>query len=148
MCYIRTIFQVSNTMANTRILLVDDQPLIRQVLTRILADYADVEVVGQAASGEEAVSSVETLQPHIIVMDVRMPKMDGISATREIKNKYPHVQILALTEFGHGHYAEEMLRAGALAVYQKVNAFEELYPAISKIAALRPKPHAESNRPA
>jgi DNA-binding NarL/FixJ family response regulator len=128
-------------MANTRVLLVDDQPLIRQVLTRILADYADVEVVGQAASGDEAVSSVETLKPHIIIMDVRMPKMDGIAATREIKNKYPYVQILALTEFGHGHYAEEMLRAGALAVYQKVNAFEELYPAISKIAALQPKPH-------
>ena len=122
-------------MACTRVLLVDDQPLVRQVLTRVLADYPDVEVVGQAASGDEAVSSVGTLRPHVIVMDIRMPKMDGITATREIKNRYPEVQILALTEYGHGFHAEAMLRAGALAVYQKVNAFEELYPAIKKISA-------------
>ena len=124
-------------MATTRILLVDDQPLVRQVLARILADYDDVEVVGQAASGEEAISSVETLRPHIIVMDIRMPKMDGVAATREIKNKYPQVHILALTEFGYGQHADAMLRAGALAVYQKVHAFEELYPAIQKIASIR-----------
>ena|SRR5690348_16794657 len=121
------------TMASTRILLVDDEALVRQVLARILADYPDVEVVGQAASGDEALLRVETLRPHVVIMDIRMPQMDGITAAREIKNKYPEVQILALTEFGHGYYAEAMLRAGALAVYQKVNAFEELYPAIKKV---------------
>lgn len=121
-------------MATTRILLVDDEPLVRQVLTRILADYPDVEVVGQASSGDEAISSVQTLRPHVVIMDIRMPKVDGITAAREIKHRYPEVQILALTEFGHGYYAEAMLKAGALAVYQKVNAFEELYPAIKKVS--------------
>ena len=120
-------------MATTRILLVDDEPLVRQVLTRILADYTDVEVVGQASSGDEAISSVATLRPHVVIMDIRMPKVDGITAAREIKNRYPKVEILALTEYGHGYHAEAMLRAGALAVYQKANAFEELYPAIKKI---------------
>lgn len=125
-------------MATTRILLVDDEPLVRQVLARILADYPDVEVVGQASSGDEAISSVQALRPHVVIMDIRMPKVDGITAAREIKNRYPEVQILALTEFGHGYYAEAMLKAGALAVYQKVNAFEELYPAIKKISDRHP----------
>ena len=120
-------------MGITRILLVDDESLVRQVLTRILADYSDVEVVGQAASGDEAISSVETLRPHIVIMDIRMPKMDGIAAAREIKSKYPEVHILALTEYAYGYHADAMLKAGALAVYPKATAFEELYPAIKKV---------------
>lgn len=120
-------------MATSRILLVDDESLVRHVLSRILADYADVEVVGQAATGDEAISSVETLRPHIVVMDIRMPKMDGITASREIKARYPEVQIIALSEYAYGYHADAMLKAGALAVYQKSNAFEELYPAIKKI---------------
>jgi DNA-binding NarL/FixJ family response regulator len=120
-------------MATTRVLLVDDESLVRQTLSRILADYPDVEVVGQATTGDEAISSVETLRPQIVIMDIRMPKMDGITAAREIKGKYPEVQILALTEYAYGYHADAMLRAGALAVYQKANATEELYPAIKKI---------------
>ena len=127
-------FVESTTMATTRILLVDDECLVRGVLSRILADYPDLEVVGQAATGDEAISSVETLRPHVVVMDIRMPKMDGITAAREIKTKYPEVQIIALSEFAYGYHADAMLKAGALAVYQKSNAFEELYPAIRKIS--------------
>ncbi len=123
-------------MATTRVLLVDDESLVRQVLSRILADYPDLEVVGQAATGDEAISNVDALRPHVVIMDIRMPKMDGITAAREIKSKYPEVQIIALTEFAYGYHADAMLKAGALAVYQKSNAFEELYPAIKKIAAL------------
>jgi DNA-binding NarL/FixJ family response regulator len=121
------------TMTTTRVLLVDDECLVRHVLSRILADYPDVEVVGQAATGDEAISSVEALQPHIVVMDIRMPKMDGIAAAREIKSKYPEVQIIGLTELAYGYRADAMLKAGALAVYKKANAFEELYPAIKQI---------------
>ena len=127
-------FGKSTTMATTRILLVDDECLVRGVLSRILADYPDLEVVGQAATGDEAISSVETLRPNVVVMDIRMPKMDGITAAREIKTKYPEVQIIALSEYAYGYHADAMLKAGALAVYQKSNAFEELYPAIKKIS--------------
>ena len=127
-------FGESTTMATTRILLVDDECLVRGVLSRILADYPDLEVVGQAATGDEAISSVETLRPNVVVMDIRMPKMDGITAAREIKTKYPEVQIIALSEYAYGYHADAMLKAGALAVYQKSNAFEELYPAIKKIS--------------
>ena len=120
-------------MATTRVLLVDDDPLVRLALTRILADYPEVEVVGEAATGVEAVSGVERLRPHIVIMDIRMPRMDGIAAAREIKDKYPEVQIIGLSEVGHGYHADAMLKAGALAVYQKSNAPEELYAAIKKV---------------
>ena len=122
-------------MAATRVLLVDDDYLILEVLTRLLNDYPDVEVVGQAVTGDEAISRAQSLQPHIVIMDIRMPKMDGITAAREIKSKYPEVHILGLTELAHGYHAEAMLRAVALAVYQKSNSFEELYPAIRRITA-------------
>jgi two-component system, NarL family, invasion response regulator UvrY len=122
-------------MAGTRVLLVDDDSLVLEALTRILAEHSDVEVVGQAETGDEAILKVQELKPHVVIMDVRMPKVDGIAAAREIKSKSPEVQILGLTEYAHGYHAEAMLRAGALAVYQKSTAFEELYPAIKKITA-------------
>ena len=122
-------------MEATRVLVVDDDYLILEVLTRLLNDYPDVEVVGQAVTGDEAISRAESLQPHIVIMDIRMPKMDGITAAREIKSKCPQVQIIGLTELGQGYHAEAMLKAGALAVYQKSNALDELYPAIRRITA-------------
>lgn len=119
-------------MATTRVLLVDDDSSVRVALTRILADYPEVEVVGEAATGVEAVTSVERLGPHIVIMDIRLPRMDGIAATREIKDKYPEVQIIGLSEYAHGYHADAMLKAGAIAVYQKAMATEELYSAIKK----------------
>jgi DNA-binding NarL/FixJ family response regulator len=120
------------TMAATRVLLVDDDTSVRVTLTRILADYPDVEVVGEAATGVEAVASVEKLRPHTVIMDIRMPRMDGITAAREIKYKYPEVQIIGLSEYAHGYQADAMLKAGAIAVYQKSMASEELYSAVKK----------------
>jgi DNA-binding NarL/FixJ family response regulator len=121
------------TMAPTRVLLVDDECLVRLVLARILADHPDLEVVGEAATGDEAISSVERLRPHVVVMDIRMPRMDGIAAAREIKRKYPEVQILGLSEYAYGYHLDAMEKAGAVGVFQKSKALEELYPAIKKI---------------
>jgi DNA-binding NarL/FixJ family response regulator len=120
-------------MAPTRVLLVDDECLVRLVLARILADNPDLKVVGEAATGDEAISSVERLRPHVVVMDIRMPRMDGIAAAREIKRKYPEVQILGLSEYAYGYHLDAMEKAGAVGVYQKSKALEELYPAIKKI---------------
>ena len=121
------------TMAPTRVLLVDDECLVRLVLARILADHPDLEVVGEAATGDEAISSVERLRPHVVVMDIRMPRMDGIEAAREIKRKYPEVLILGLSEYAYGYHLDAMEKAGAVGVFQKSKALEELYPAIKKI---------------
>jgi DNA-binding NarL/FixJ family response regulator len=125
-------------MASTRVLLVDDESLVRRILKQILAGYSDMELVGEATNGEEAIAAVETFQPDIVVMDIRMPALDGIAAAREIRAKYPHVKIIGLSEYAYGYNTDAMEKAGALGVYQKSNAFEELYPSIKKVTAVQP----------
>ena len=127
-------------MAISRVLLADDDPLVRLAIRRALAGYREVEVVGEAATGLEAVSSVERLRPHIVIMDIRMPRMDGIAAAREIKEKYPGIQIIGLSEHAHGYHVDAMLKAGALAVYLKSKTPEELYAAIKKVISSQDNP--------
>lgn len=119
--------------ATTRVLLVDDESLVRRILKQILASYQDMELVGEAANGEEAVAAVARLQPDIVLMDIRMPAVDGIAAAREIRLKYPHVKIIGLSEYGNDYSADAMERAGAVGVYLKSMALEELYPAIKAV---------------
>ena len=114
----------------TRVLLVDDESLVRRILKQILASYQDVELVGEAATGHEAVAAVERLQPDIVVMDIRMPGMDGIAAAREIRAQYPHMKIIGLSEYAHSYNTDAMQQAGAVGVYLKSMALEDLYPAI------------------
>jgi DNA-binding NarL/FixJ family response regulator len=121
------------TRATTRVLLVDDESLVRRILKGILAAYQDVELVGEAGNGEEAIAAVARLQPDIVVMDIRMPALDGITAAREIKAKYSHVKIIGLSEYGNDYNTDAMERAGALGVYRKSMALEELYPAIKAV---------------
>ncbi len=120
------------SMATTRVLLVDDESLVRQVLKQILAKFSDIEIVGEAATGDEAITNVATLHPNIVVMDIRMPRMDGITAAREIRAKYPHVKVIALSEYAYGYHAHAMEKAGAVGTYRKSAASEELYAAIKK----------------
>ena len=114
----------------TRVLLVDDESLVRRILNQILTAYQDLELVGEAANGEEAISAVERLQPDVVVMDIRMPASDGIAAARVIKEKYPHVKIIGLSEHASGYNTDVMEQAGAVGVYLKSMALEDLYPAI------------------
>jgi NarL family two-component system response regulator LiaR len=114
----------------TRVLLVDDESLVRRILKDILAAYQDLELVGEAANGKEAISAVERLQPDVVVMDIRMPALDGIAAARVIREKYRHVKIIGLSEYAQSYNIDAMERAGALGVYLKSMALEELYSAI------------------
>lgn len=125
-------------MATVRVLLADDDSMVRQLLSGLLSSYPNLEVVGQAATGEEAVLCVKKLSPHVVIMDIRMPKMDGIAASREIRQKYPQVQIIGLSEYGNGYNEDAMLRAGALAVFLKSKSPEELYPAIMRAGGQSP----------
>lgn len=125
-------------MASIRVLLVDDESLVRRILKQILAGYPDMELVGEATNGEEAIRAVDRLQPDIVVMDIRMPALDGIAAAREIRLKHPHVKIIGLSEYAYGYHADAMERAGAMGVYLKSNAVEELYPAIKKVTLGHP----------
>ncbi|HEU4501210.1 MAG TPA: response regulator transcription factor [Nitrospira sp.] len=117
-------------MAVTRVLLVDDESLVRRTLKQILSAYQDLELVGEAANGEEAISAMERLQPDVVVMDIRMPAFDGIAAVRAIREKYPRAKIIGLSEYAQSYNIDAMERAGALGVYLKSMALEELYPAI------------------
>ena len=118
------------TRATTRVLLVDDESLVRRILKGILAGYQDLELVGEAANGEEAIFAVARLQPDVVVMDIRMPALDGIGAARVIKERYPDVKIIGLSEYTQSYNIDAMERAGAVGVYLKSMALEELYPAI------------------
>jgi DNA-binding NarL/FixJ family response regulator len=117
-------------MARTRVLLVDDESLVRRILKQILASYRDMELVGEAGNGEEAVAAVGRLQPDVVVMDIHMPALDGIAAAREIHAKYPLIKIIGLSEYANGYNVDAMERAGAVGVYLKSMALEDLYPAI------------------
>ncbi|MFN2132042.1 MAG: response regulator [Anaerolineae bacterium] len=96
-----------------RALVVDDQALIREGLAIILDAQPDIEVVGQAADGHEAIALASRLQPEVVLMDIRMPHLDGLAATREIKRRYPSIQILILTTYSEDELIFEGIRAGA-----------------------------------
>ena len=114
-----------------RILLVDDESLDRRLLKQTLAAYPDMDLVGEASSGDEAISAVARLHPDIVLMDIRMPTMDGIAATRVIKTTYPHVKVIGLSDYAEGYSAME--KAGAVGVHPKSRATENLYSTIKKL---------------
>ncbi|MGP4029572.1 response regulator [Actinomadura sp. 3N407] len=113
-----------------RIVLADDQPLIRAGLRVLVADTPDLEIVGEAGTGAEAVRLVEDVRPDVVVMDIRMPDMDGIEATRRIAT----ARVLMLTTFDDDEYVYGSLRAGASGFLVKDMALEEILSAIRVVA--------------
>jgi len=123
--------------AKIRVLLVDDHAMVRQGLRAVLESYPDVEVVGEAGNGEEAVAQVERLQPTIVVMDINMPKMNGIKATSQITSRFPGVIVIGLSVQTGGENEVAMRNAGASILLTKEAAVEELYKAIRESLDLR-----------
>ena len=97
-----------------RVLLVDDHGLVRAGLAGLLETAPDVEIVGQAADGHEAVELAEQLQPDIILMDLSMPVLDGVEATRQIVGRHPETRVIALTSFSDRTKVNDMLASGAV----------------------------------
>ena len=97
----------------TRVIVVDDQALIREGLVIILDALADIQIVGQAANGQEACDLAAQLMPDVVLMDIKMPRVDGIKATRRIKKVHPEIQILILTTYSDDELVFEGIRAGA-----------------------------------
>jgi DNA-binding NarL/FixJ family response regulator len=118
-----------------RVLLVDDQTLIRQGIRVLLEIEADIQVAGQAANGREALEQVESLHPDVVLMDVRMPEMDGVEATREICARFPNVGVIILTTFEDDETVFEGLKAGARGYLLKDISSEEMAEAVRKVAA-------------
>ena len=118
-----------------RVLVADDQSMVRAGLRMLLSDQPDVEVVGEATDGNEAVSLTRQLRPDVVLMDIRMPAVDGIEATRRIVAQDPAARILVLTTFDIDDHVYEALCAGASGFVLKDDPPEQLISAVRTIAA-------------
>jgi NarL family two-component system response regulator LiaR len=116
-----------------RILLADDHVMLRQGTVALLEREADIEVVGQADNGRQAVELVHRLRPDIVVMDVRMPELSGVEATRQIRQRLPAVQVLVLTAHDDEQYIFSLLEAGASGYLLKNAPISELVKAIHQV---------------
>lgn len=121
-------------MAKIKVLVVDDHAIVREGVRMILAREADIDVVGEAGDGAEALQHVERLRPHVVVMDISMPGMGGIEATQVVRTKYPGVQVLALTMHEDESYVFQLLRAGAAGYVLKRAAAQDLVQAVRAAA--------------
>src|SRR5512136_368908 len=121
------------TQASIRVLIVDDHTIVRKGIRALLAEIEGIEVVGEADNGQEAVTQAETLHPDVILMDLAMPKMDGIEATRQIKASQPDSRILVMTSFAADDKVFPAIKAGALGYLLKESAPEDLVQAIRQI---------------
>ncbi|MCD8521524.1 MAG: UvrY/SirA/GacA family response regulator transcription factor [Saccharospirillaceae bacterium] len=116
-----------------KVLVVDDHELVRSGISRLLRDAKGIEVVGEAASGEEAVQFAKEHSPDIILMDIRMPGIGGLEATRKITRHNPDVQVIAVTACDDNPYATRLLQAGAAGYITKGADAEEMIRAIMKV---------------
>lgn len=118
-----------------RILLVDDQRLMREGLRILLELEPDLKVVGEASDGQAALGTYARLQPDVVLMDVRMPGMDGVEATRRVREHWPQARVIILTTFDDDEYVFEGLRAGALGYLLKDVSGADLAKAVRTVAA-------------
>ncbi|WP_043466795.1 response regulator transcription factor [Kitasatospora sp. MBT66] len=126
---------MTTTTPPIRVLLVDDQPLVRRGLSLILSPDPTVEVVGEAEDGEQAVALAHRLRPDVVVMDIRMPVLDGVGATEELSRTLPDCKVLALSTFDMDEYVVAALRAGAHGFLPKDVSPEDLGAAIRTVHA-------------
>ena len=121
-------------MARIRILLADDHGVVRQGFKMILDAEPDMEIVGEAGNGREAIELADQLKPDVVVMDVAMPELNGIEATRRIAGSAPHVRVLALSMHKDSVYVREVLRAGARGYLLKDSGPSDLVSAVRAVA--------------
>jgi len=120
-------------MKKIRVLIVDDHTLVRDGIRALLALAADIDVVGEAGNGKEALEKIKQLAPHVVLMDLAMPVMGGLEATRRIRKEFPESKVLALTQYDDSDYVIPVIEAGARGFVTKMAAFAELASAIQAI---------------
>ncbi len=122
-----------------RVLIVDDHPLARTALRKMVNRYSDLHVIGEAIDGADAIRAIGHLAPHLVLMDVTMPGMNGIEATVEIKRRYPNVRILIVTMHNSQEYALASLEAGADGYIVKDAGLNEFRMMIRRVLRSVPK---------
>jgi|SRR5690242_11150548 len=130
-----------------RVLIVDDHPEVRRTLISVLHSHADVQVVGEASTGDEAVVRAEELQPTVILMDIHIPALDGIAATRIIASRFPHIVVIGLSGNVQAYLIDAIRKAGGFGLFQKDEAVGELYEFIKRAIALKPSRQEDSTSP-
>src|SRR5262244_3506929 len=121
-------------MNSIKILLIDDQPLFREGLRTLLSIHSDFEIVGEAGNGQEAINLVRANRPSVVLMDLRMPVLDGVAATRRLRAEQPECRVIVLTTFDDDENVFEGLRAGAVGYLLKDAQSEKLVEAIRAAA--------------
>jgi NarL family two-component system response regulator LiaR len=124
--------------SNIRVLLVDDHTVVRSGLGAVLMSYDDMSLIGEASNGEEAIRLCQQLKPDVVLMDLMMPVVDGVTATRTIHEKMPEIGIIALTSFNERDMVEGALKAGAISYLLKTVSAAELIDAIRGAVAGKP----------
>lgn len=119
-----------NQQKTIRIMIVDDHLMVRDGLKVFLAMYDDLEVVGEAGDGQQAVALCDQLQPDVILMDIMMPNMDGPTATQRIRTEYPSIQVIALTSFADSDLVQQAIQSGAIGYVLKDTHADRLAEAI------------------
>ena len=127
-----------NTAQSIRVMIVDDHAMVRKGLVAFLKNMSELELVGEACDGREANEACEQQQPDVILMDLVMPELGGVAATRTIHQRWPHVQVIALTSFQEEELVQDALQAGAIGYLLKNVSGDELAEAIRQAHAGRP----------
>jgi DNA-binding NarL/FixJ family response regulator len=125
-------------MARTRLLSVDDHPLLRQGLSLLFGDSDDLELVGTVETGEEAIEAVRELKPNVVLMDVRLPGIDGVSTVKRIREVAPNVQFVIFSAYGDKRLLSDAIAAGARGYVMKGSPPEDLLRAIRTVAGGQP----------
>ena len=128
-----TFYNKENPLIN--VLLVDDHDLVRIGIRRLLADVNGIKVIGEAKSGEDAVRMARELRPHVILMDVKMPGIGGLEATRKVLRADPEVKVIAVTVYGEEPFPSRLLQAGAVGYITKGSSLDEMLQAIRTVFA-------------
>ena len=125
-------------MQKTTIVIADDHEIVRRGLRTVLETREDFEIVGEASNGREAVKLVESLSPHVVVMDISMPELNGLEAARQIVKSKPGTEVLVLTMHESEELIREMLEAGARGYVLKSDAMRQLVPAVDTLRKHKP----------
>jgi DNA-binding NarL/FixJ family response regulator len=120
-------------MSDIRVLIVDDHAILRDGIRSLLERQADIQVVAEASNGREALEKVREFKPDIVLMDVAMPEMNGLEATRMIRSEYPQVRVLILTQHDNREYVAPLLQAGASGYVLKRSGGREVVDAIHQV---------------